>query len=184
LRPDYPFHNEQREVIFMKKFHFSSALMFFVMVAVAGCGGSQGDSGFLSGNGTTGTDTATESVARAEDTPLSSDGTPLPSDTTTTTDTSAAETAGTTTTGSGANSVTLAWDAPLKSDGTSLPNLAGYRIHYGTTPRSYSKTINNGMNTTCTIQGLTSGTYYFSVTCYDTFGKESTFSNEVSKTIQ
>lgn len=91
---------------------------------------------------------------------------------------------GTTTVGSGSGSVTLAWDAPVTSDGTPLTNIVGYKVHYGTSPGSYGSTIDNRDNTTCIISGLNSGTYYFSVTCYDGNDNESTFSNEVSKTIQ
>jgi hypothetical protein len=78
----------------------------------------------------------------------------------------------------------LAWDAPRNSDGTPVSNIAGYNVHYGTSSGNYDKKVNNGPLTTCSISGLAPGTYYFSVTSYDSAGNESTFSNEVSKTIQ
>jgi hypothetical protein len=90
--------------------------------------------------------------------------------------------------GGGSNSVAgsakLAWDTPRNSDGTPVSNIAGYKVHYGTSSRNYDKTVNNGIETTCTISGLSPGTYYFAVTSYDSSGNESGFSNEASKTIQ
>ncbi|MDD2321566.1 MAG: fibronectin type III domain-containing protein [Geobacteraceae bacterium] len=80
-------------------------------------------------------------------------------------------------------SATLAWEAPVNSDGTPMTNVAGYNVHYGTSSGSYRYKVDNGMLTTCTISGLSRGTYYFSVTCYDASGSESSFSNETSKTI-
>ncbi|MDD2336652.1 MAG: fibronectin type III domain-containing protein [Geobacteraceae bacterium] len=81
-------------------------------------------------------------------------------------------------------SMTLAWDAPVNSDGTAVLNISGYKVHYGTSSGNYTKTLNTGTQTTCTINGLAPGTYYIAVTCYDSLGKESSFSNEASKTIQ
>jgi hypothetical protein len=83
-----------------------------------------------------------------------------------------------------AGSVTLAWDAPVGSDGMPLSNISGYNVHYGTSPGYYGKTVNNGTRTICTISGLAPGTYYFAVTCYDSSGNESTFSNEAVKNVQ
>jgi len=83
-----------------------------------------------------------------------------------------------------AGSVTLAWDAPVQSDGMPVLNVAGYKVHYGTSSGSYDKTVNTGTQKTCTISGLAPGTYYIAVTCYDSSGNESSFSNEASKTVQ
>ncbi len=91
---------------------------------------------------------------------------------------------GTTNDNTAAGSVTLAWDAPVKSDGTPVLNVAGYKVHYGTSTGNYDKTVNTGTQKTCTINGLAPGTYYIAVTCYDTLGNESSFSNEASKTVQ
>jgi len=73
--------------------------------------------------------------------------------------------------------VTLAWDANSESD------LAGYRVHYGTSSTSYSVHIDVNKATSYTVAGLTAGqTYYFAATAYDTSGNESGFSNMVSST--
>jgi hypothetical protein len=81
-------------------------------------------------------------------------------------------------------SATLTWSAPTtNTDGTPLTDLAGYKIHYGTSAGSYTKTIDVGNVTTYTVNNLTSGTYYFAVTAYDTSGNESSYSNEAYKTI-
>ncbi len=80
-------------------------------------------------------------------------------------------------------SVTLSWDPPTtNTDGTPLTDLAGYRVYYGNSPGSYSYSIDVGNVTTFTLSNLTSGTYYFAVTAYNSSGIESGFSNEVSKT--
>lgn len=83
---------------------------------------------------------------------------------------------------------TLSWEANTESD------LAGYKIYYGTSPRTgdcpdggYSEKIEVGKTTTpekpsFIVKGLEAGkTYYFSVTSRDTSGNESCFQKEVSK---
>ena len=66
--------------------------------------------------------------------------------------------------------------------------MAGYRIYYGTSSKSYAQAkgagIVAGNVTSKTVTGLTSGmTYYFSVTAYDSAGNESGYSSEVFKVI-
>ena len=74
-----------------------------------------------------------------------------------------------------ASSVTLAWNPRT---GT---NIAGYRVYYGPTSRTYTNTVTVGNATTATISNLVSGaTYYFAATAYDTSNLESDFSNEAS----
>jgi len=97
--------------------------------------------------------------------------------------TSSVEGSGTIADNTTSGSITLAWDAPTNSDGTPVVNVAGYNVHYGTSPGSYDKKVNTGTQTTCTINGLVPGTYYVAVTCYDSAGNESGFSNEASKTV-
>ena len=66
--------------------------------------------------------------------------------------------------------------------------MAGYRVYYGTTSKTYQQVKGTGLianGTSLSVSGLTSGkTYYFAVTAYDAAGNESTFSSEVSKVIQ
>lgn len=85
--------------------------------------------------------------------------------------------------------VTLRWVAPTtRSDGSpiSLSQIAGFRIHYGTTPGNYTGQINvnDGSTTTYTIRNLVPATYYFAVTTIDADGRESTYSSTVSTQIQ
>ncbi len=80
-------------------------------------------------------------------------------------------------------SATLSWQAPsTNADGSPITDLAGYKIYYGTSSRQYTNSSDVGSNTTGTIQGLSAGTYYFAVTAYDSYGNESGYSNEVTKT--
>ena len=88
-----------------------------------------------------------------------------------------------------AASATVTWNANSESD------LAGYKVYYGTSPRTgtdpkvctlcgYATSVNVGNVTSYVVGNLTSGqTYYFSVTAYDTSGNESAFSAEVSKQV-
>ena len=78
-----------------------------------------------------------------------------------------------------AGSATLHWQPNTESD------LAGYRIYYGTSSRSYGPYISVGKNVTSyTLKNLTNGkTYYFALTAVDTSGNESGYSEEVSKLI-
>jgi len=70
--------------------------------------------------------------------------------------------------------VTLAWDP------NNEPDLAGYRVHYGTVSGNYQIHLDAGLNTTYTIANLQDGKAYFlAITAYDSFGNESSFSNEV-----
>ena len=74
-------------------------------------------------------------------------------------------------------SVTLAWDA---SPGTNNGPL-GYRVYDGVASRTYTNVMDAGSNLQYTVTGLVSSvTYYFAATAYDTNGLESDFSNEVS----
>ncbi|MEJ0038465.1 MAG: putative Ig domain-containing protein [Gammaproteobacteria bacterium] len=83
-------------------------------------------------------------------------------------------------------SATLSWTPPTtRADGSTLTDLAGYYIHYGTSAGTYTQTIplsGTGL-ATYTIDNLSAGTYYFTVTAYDSAGAESPLSNVVSKTI-
>jgi hypothetical protein len=72
-----------------------------------------------------------------------------------------------------AATVTLAWAK------NSEPDIAGYKMHYGTTSGSYDYSVDVGNYTSCTISGLQEGTtYYFAATAYDTDNFESNLSEE------
>ncbi len=81
--------------------------------------------------------------------------------------------------------VTLSWEAPTRNvDGTALTDLAGYRVYYGTSSRSYGTPIDveKGL-VTYTLDGLEANTWYFAVTALDSDGNESEHSNELSATV-
>lgn len=92
-----------------------------------------------------------------------------------------------------ANNIVFAGTANLSWNANTETDLAGYKIYYGTSPRTgtcppggypTANTINASNVTTYAINNLTDGqTYYFSITAYDTSGNESCFSSEVSKVI-
>jgi type IV pilus assembly protein PilY1 len=70
--------------------------------------------------------------------------------------------------------IKLAWDANSESD------LAGYKVYYGTSSKSYSGSVDVGNATAYDLTGLTEGqTYYIAVTAYNTSSSESTYSSEV-----
>ncbi|HDL07884.1 MAG TPA: fibronectin type III domain-containing protein, partial [Desulfobacteraceae bacterium] len=78
-----------------------------------------------------------------------------------------------------AGSAVLNWQACADSD------LAGYKVYYGTSSRSYGYPVYAGNACTYTIDNLAEGqTYYFAVTAVDTSGNECGYSAEVSKTIE
>ena len=70
--------------------------------------------------------------------------------------------------------VSLAWD-PSLSEG-----VTGYRVYVGLSSANYNAPIVIGNQTSHTVTGLSTGTYYFAVTAFDASGNESGFSNEVS----
>jgi hypothetical protein len=86
---------------------------------------------------------------------------------------------------SASGSASLSWTAPTtNSDGSSLSNLAGYRIHYGTTTAMTQvvQVASPGI-TTYTLGNISLGTWYFAVSAYASTGAESPLSNTGSKTI-
>ena len=80
----------------------------------------------------------------------------------------------------------LSWNPNTEAD------FSGYRIYYGTAPRTgdcppggYTDNIDVHKTTNYNIGNLKNGqTYYFSVTSYDNSKKESCFSEEMKKTIK
>lgn len=87
----------------------------------------------------------------------------------------------------GTGSASLSWTPPTRNtDGSTLTNLAGYKILYGTSSTSLSKSItvaNPGVSS-YVVDGLASGTWYFSLKAYTSTGTESASSTVGSKRIQ
>ena len=83
-------------------------------------------------------------------------------------------------------SATLSWTPPTQNtDGSPLTDLAGYRIHWGTSLGNYSQsvTLTNPGLTSYVVENLVPGTYYFVATAVNASGVESSFSGTASKTI-
>jgi hypothetical protein len=78
------------------------------------------------------------------------------------------------------NGIYLTWKAPSTSmDGSPLTDLAGYRLYHGRGSGVYTEVLDVGWFTSCSIDGLPSGTWYFAVTAYDFMKNESEYSAEV-----
>lgn len=83
-------------------------------------------------------------------------------------------------------SATLTWTPPTQNtDGSTLSNLSGYRVVYGRTSSNLDQLvqISNASVSTYTVNGLSSGTWYFAVKAYNSAGGESNVSNVGSKSI-
>jgi hypothetical protein len=73
---------------------------------------------------------------------------------------------------------TVTWASNAEAD------LAGYKVHVGTSSGVYNKTYDAGNRTSLTINNLPKGvTYFFAVTAYDKSGNESRYSGEQSKSV-
>ena len=80
----------------------------------------------------------------------------------------------------------LTWTPVTKNtDGTVLANLAGYRVHYGTSANAMNTVVNlsNPSLTNYLVTNLSSGTWYFGITAYTASGMQSSLSNVGQKTI-
>ena len=67
-------------------------------------------------------------------------------------------------------SATLSWTTPtVNTNGTPATNLAGYHIYYGTNPAALDTVIDvpGAQTTEYEISNLSSGTYYFVVSAYN-----------------
>lgn len=85
------------------------------------------------------------------------------------------------------NSATVKWVAPkANTNGTSLTNLSGYVISYGLSTSKTATTVKvaNPSTLSYQINGLTSGTWYFAVSAYNSTGATSALSSVASKTIK
>ena len=80
----------------------------------------------------------------------------------------------------------LNWTAPTKNeDGTALTNLAGYKVRYGQSVGALGQVrdVTSPATTSVTIEGLSAGTWYFTVASYTNAGVESAPTGAVSKSI-
>lgn len=83
-----------------------------------------------------------------------------------------------------AGDATLSWSAPTTyTNGSAMSDLAGFRVHYGSSPGSYAQQLDVGKVTTHKVSNLANGTWYFAVTAYNASGSESAYSSEVSKSV-
>jgi hypothetical protein len=82
-----------------------------------------------------------------------------------------------------AKNVSLAWAPPTQNaDGTTLTDLSGYKIHYGTASKFYSKSValtNAGLSR-YELDSLPSGKVYIAMTAVNAAGAESDYSQEVT----
>jgi hypothetical protein len=85
-----------------------------------------------------------------------------------------------------AGNATLDWTPPTENnDGSVLTNLAGYNVHYGTSPDSLTQVVklaNPGL-TSYVVDNLATGKWYFAISSYAADGTESFNSGVVSTTI-
>jgi len=84
--------------------------------------------------------------------------------------------------------VPLSWVAPTTNeDGTKLVDLAGYKVYYGKTTRSYKQEYGSGIDVgnvlSYTVTNRKDGTWFFTITAYDNTGQESAYSNEITKEV-
>lgn len=157
---------------------FGIALVGTLAIALAGCGD---DESGASGAGATTSSTDTTSSTPPQTVADTGSGT-----STTTTGGSSSTTAPPTSTPTSSTVVTLGWVAPTQnSNGTPITGLAGYKIHYGTASQDYTQvvSISNPSLSRYVLDSLSSGTYYFAITAYNTQGVESPLSGEISTTL-
>ncbi len=88
-------------------------------------------------------------------------------------------------TASTAGTAALSWAAPVLNSSGNNVELAGYQIYYGNEPTNMTHviTISGTATTEYTVSQLTSGTWYFAITAYDTQHVESGLSAIVSVAI-
>ena len=87
---------------------------------------------------------------------------------------------------SASGAATLSWLPPTeRNDGTALTDLAGYTVYWSLNPRRFvnSMVLDNPGLTSYMVTGLTRGTWYFSMTAFDSEGISSQYAGVVSKVI-
>jgi hypothetical protein len=83
----------------------------------------------------------------------------------------------------------LSWTAPTENtDGSELTDLAGYNIYYGTSSGNYCNSISIDISDMeildYLVENLANSGWYFVMTAVNSWGIESDYSAEVSKTIE
>lgn len=87
----------------------------------------------------------------------------------------------------GTGSAAVSWAAPTKnSDGTNLTDLASFKVLYGTSTGSMTRTANitDPTRRTATLSSLSPATWYFKVRAVNSKGVESGDSNIASKAVK
>jgi len=80
----------------------------------------------------------------------------------------------------------VSWTPPTENtDGSPLTDLAGFKIYYGTFPGEYEepKIVNNPGMSSFLVEDLGEADWFFVMTAFNTSGIESSYSDEVFKTI-
>jgi hypothetical protein len=156
------------------------AMMGSLALALVGCGDDESGASAV-GSTTSGSTTSTtgstppQTVADTGSTTTTTGG----SSTTTTTPPPTSTTTSSTV-------VTLGWVAPTQnSNGSPITDLAGYKIHYGTASEDYTQVVSiaNPSLSRYVLDSLSSGTYYFAITSYNSQGTESPLSGEITATL-
>ena len=85
-------------------------------------------------------------------------------------------------------SISVSWTAPAaRADGSplSLADINGYRIYYGSSRGNYPHRVilDDGTATNASVDNVPVGTYYLVMTTYDSAGRESGRSREVTKRV-
>ncbi|MBT8123160.1 MAG: fibronectin type III domain-containing protein [Gammaproteobacteria bacterium] len=144
-----------------------ASLLIVLALGLAACGG--GGSGGVDSTGSSSLATSGSSGSTASNSSTSSSGSTASSSSRT-------------------GNFSLSWTAPTtRADGSpiSLADIDGYRIYYGTSKGNYPQKVNliNGTATSATVKNLPVGTYYLRMTTYDSAGRESARSPEVTKSV-
>ena len=149
--------------------------MSSLAIALAGCGGDDGEGATSSATSSTTGSTPPTAVADEAAQP-----------TNTTTGGSSGGSSVTSPPATSSSTITLGWQPPTQNtDGTPITDLAGYKIHYGKSSASYDQTVtvSNAGLTRYVVDNLPSGTYYFAITAYNSKGMESPLSGEISTAV-
>ena len=86
----------------------------------------------------------------------------------------------------GTGSANVTWTPPTtNTDGSALTNLARFKVYYGTSSTSLTRsaTVDDVTKRSATISSLSPGTWYFAVRAINTAGSESSNSNVASKSV-